>query len=187
MNLKVLIVEDQASHALSISRCLSEAGHQVLGVARDGLEACAMRRELDPDLVVMDIFLPKMNGIEAARAMNESEPLPVVLITGQVDPRFLAGAQDAGVYSYLAKPVESAILGPALELAFKNFRRVVKWEKKIIDLRGGLVEHRLLEHAKGILIDRHGISDAQAGQMLEQAADAPGLSMAQTAQKIIDG
>ncbi|MBI4798026.1 MAG: response regulator [Desulfarculus sp.] len=185
MSLGVLLVEDEAVQALALEQALKDLGHRVLGLAGDGRQACELCRKVRPDLVLMDIGLPGMDGIEAARVINLERPLPVVLITAHADRRFLERARRARVHSYLLKPVEAAVLGPAMELAYHNFTRERELERQVTDLREGLRAHKVLARAQGLLMDRHHINEQQAQQRLQGMAQAQGLELAQAAQAVL--
>lgn len=185
MSLAILVVEDEAAHALSLQQSLNTLGHRVLGLARDGREACQLRRELKPDLVLMDIRLPVMDGFKAAEIMNRLAPLPVVLVTAHADRSFLDRARLAGVCSYLLKPIDTAVLGPAIDLACQNFLRVRELERQVVDLREELRMRKLIERAKGVLMQRHGLSEAEALAQLEETARQKGVSLAHQAEELI--
>lgn len=186
MSLGVLVVEDEAVQALALERALGDLGHKVLGLAGDGRQACELCRRLRPDLVLMDIGLPGMDGIEAARVINLERPLPVVLITAHADRRFLERARRAQIHSYLLKPVETAVLGPALELAHHNFSRERELTRQVSDLRESLHARKVLARARGLLMDRHHIGEQEAQRRLRELAQAQGLDDLQAAQKVLD-
>lgn len=185
MSLGILVVEDEAAHALAMEKSLGALGHRVLGLARDGREACQLRRTLSPDLVIMDIRLPLLDGFKAAEIMNRQGPLPVVLVTAHASRAFIDRARMSGVWSYLLKPVETAVLGPAIDLALHNFLRVRELERQVVDLREELRNRKLIERAKGLLMERHRLSEAVALAMLEQEAAAKGVSLVQAAEAVI--
>jgi response regulator NasT len=185
MSLGILVVEDEATHALALEQSLAVLGHRVLGLARDGREACQLRRRLSPDLVIMDIRLPLLDGFKAAEIMNRQGPLPVVLVTAHANRSFVDRARLSGVWSYLLKPVETAVLGPAIELALHNFVRVRELERQVVDLREELRNRKLIERAKGLLMERHRFNEAVALAMLEQEASAKGIGLVQAAEAVI--
>lgn len=187
MSLNILLVEDEAAQALALEQALGGLGHRVLARASEGRQACRLCRELEPDLVLMDIGLPGMDGIEAARVMNLERPLPVVLVTAHAGRRFQERARQALVYSYLVKPVEADLLGPAIELAVQNFTKERELERQVTDLRQALQSRKLVERAKGLLMDRHRIGERQAGELLEKQARDQGLDLLQAAQALLAG
>lgn len=186
MSLNILLVEDEATQALALEQTLKGLGHRVLGLASEGRQACRLRRELQPDLVLMDIGLPGMDGIEAARVMNLENPLPVVLVTAHASRRFQERARLAQVYSYLVKPLEAGVLGPAIELAVQNFARERDLKRQVTDLRAALTTRKLLERARGLLMDRHQITGPEAQARLEEKALNLGLDLPGAAQVLLD-
>ncbi len=185
MSLKVLLVEDEGAQALALRQALEGLGHQVLAVASEGSQACRLCRELAPELVLMDIGLPGMDGLEAARVMNLERPLPVVLVTGQASRRFQERARQALVYSYLLKPVEAKVLGEAMELAVRNFAQERELKRQVTDLRQELRARKLVERARGLLMDRHRLSAEEAQVRLEREAEVRGLDLPAAAQALL--
>ncbi|MBI5523743.1 MAG: response regulator [Desulfarculus sp.] len=185
MSLGVLLVEDEAVQALALEQALRDLGHRVLGLAGDGRQACELCRQLRPDLVLMDIGLPGMDGIEAARVMSLERPLPVVLITAHADRRFLERARRANVHSYLLKPVETAVLGPAMDLAHHNFTRESELRREVTDLRESLHARKVLARAQGLLMDQHHIGEQEALRRLREMAQVRGLELVQAAQEVL--
>ncbi len=185
MKLGILLVEDEAAHALALRQALESLGHQVLAWARDGVEANLLRQETNPDLALVDIHLPTMDGIQAAQVMNRHQPLPVVLITGYAGQVFLDRAREAGVYSYLTKPVEAAVLGPAIEIAYQNFQRVQDLEQQVTDLREEIRARKIIERAKGLLMDSLGLGEAEAMTRLQQEARRLSLRLVEVAEGVI--
>ena len=183
MTLGVLLVEDDPSEAYFYQQALEAAGLSFLGAARDGGESLRLRRVLNPDVVLMNLFLPDRDGIQTAALLNREAPLPVVLITAVADSAFLAGSRDAGVYAYLIKPVQSA----ALELAHRNFQRLASLEKRVLNLGRELQRRRVLEQAGGILMQRRGLDADRAQRRLEAMAAAENKTPERIAQKIIAG
>lgn len=185
MKLSILVVEDEAVQALALGAALKELGHQVAALARDGEEACLLRAQLNPDLVVMDIQLPRLDGLSAAVAMNQSSPLPVILITAVNDHGFVERAADAGVYGFLVKPVDRAALGTSIELAWQGFQRVRALSRQVVELEDALRARKLIERAKGILMDRYKLSEPQAMTRLQQESRRQSLPMADIAQSVV--
>jgi response regulator NasT len=183
--LKVLVVEDEAPQALFLQRLVESLGHTVTGVAADGQAACRLRESGHPDLVLMDIRLPKMDGLAAARAMNRSRPLPIILVTAYADQGFREQAKEAGVYSYLMKPVERQVLGPAMEIAFESFARERELQRQVVDLRQEIETRKLTARAAGILMDRMHIDEKEARRRLESQAKAQKVSLAEAAHSVI--
>lgn len=186
VGLKVLLVEDEGAQALALEQTLRDLGHQVVGLAHDGAQACRLRRQLGPDLVLMDICLPGMDGLEAARLMNQEQPLPVVLVTGQGQDQFLERLARARVHGYLLKPVERQALGPCLELAMRLHQEEQGLSRQVVDLREALAQRKTLAKALGRLMDGLGLAEAPALELLERLARSQGLELARVAQQVLD-
>ena len=185
MSLAILLVEPDPDLARELERQLGAAGHRMAAVAATAAEACRLHRSLDPDLVLMEMLLPDRDGIQAAREMNQLQPLPVVLLTSLADRHLLAGAREAGVYSYLIKPVEPQVLGPALELAWESFQRLDTWQRRIGDLRRELEERRQRERAKGLVMARLGLDSNQAQALIQEQMRRHGCGPAEAAARIL--
>ncbi len=186
MSPDILLVEDDPALARELEERLLESGYGVVAVAGDGETGCRLRQRLDPELVLMELLLPDMDGIQAAREMNRAAPLPVVLLTRPADRHLLSGARQAGVYSYLIKPVESRVLAPVLELARQNFQRVHGWQRRIGSLRQALERRRRLEKAKGLLMSRLGLDPEQAQAMIQEEEAGSGCSPAEAVSRILE-
>jgi|Deesub1362A_J573_1020465.scaffolds.fasta_scaffold03030_5 response regulator NasT len=185
LSLRILVVEDEGAQAQALRLSLERLGHQVVAVCAEGSEACRLRAELQPDLVLMDLGLRGMDGLEAAARMNRASPLPVIIVTALADRRFLAAAREAGVYGYLLKPVEESLLGPAIEAAWQGFQRVRDLEQEVADLRQEIRTRKLVGRAVGIVMERLGMGEKQARRHLEAESRRQGLSLAQVAESVI--
>ena len=184
--LRVLLVEGRPEPARALIRDLEALEFMVAGVAGDGARACQLCAGLAPDLVLMAIDLPGGDGIQAARALLRQTPLPVVLLTDRADRGLLDRAQRAGVQSYLLKPVEAAVLGPALALAHHNFHRESRLACEVADLREGLRRRKLLERAKGLIMARLRVGEAEAQARLEVLSRDQGNSLHQAAEAVVE-
>ena len=185
LSLRILVVEDEGAQAQALCLGLERLGHQVVAVCAEGGEACRLRAERQPDLVLMDLGLRGMDGLEAAARMNQSSPLPVIIVTALADRRLLAAAREAGVYGYLLKPVEESLLGPAIEAAWQGFQRVRHLQQEVADLRREIHTRKLVGRAVGIVMERLGMDEKQARRHLETESRRRGLSLAQTAEAVI--
>lgn len=183
--IKVLLASAQAGEAADITRCLRALGHAVAGVAGDGPTACRLHHELRPDLAILAARLPGLNGVEAARRMNQRRPLPVVLIAadGGARPDGLEGL--AHVTAYLGPPWDPSLLGPALAMAWQNFHRLRRLEGRVEQLSQDLNQRKSIERAKGVIMEQRGLSLAQAQEALEQEARRQGVGLLQVALDVI--
>jgi two-component system, response regulator PdtaR len=184
--LKIIVAEDETLVALSIIAQLKELDYQVIGDATDGIEVVELCEQLRPDLVVMDINMPRLNGIEAAKLIKEKWQIPVVIVSGYSDEKLIKEATEAGVISYLIKPVTKQNLAPAIEVAVKNYDDFSAAREETNRLRQMLEERKLLERAKGILMAKVNITEAQAMKRLQKLSNDRNVRLAEIAKEIIN-
>ncbi len=167
--MRVVIAEDEALIRMDLREMLVEEGHDVVGEARDGAEAVAMARSLGPDIVFMDINMPGMNGIEAARILSEENIAPVVIVTAFSQTGHVESAADAGVMAYVVKPFTRADIVPAMHVAKSRFQEARALAAEVDDLTGRLETRKILDQAKGVLMS-HGMSEPEAFKRLQGLA-----------------
>jgi response regulator NasT len=184
-DLKIVIAEDETLVAMSIISQLQELGYQVVGDATDGLEAVELCEKLRPDLMIMDINMPRLNGIQAAKIIRERFQTPVVIVSGYSDENLIAEAAEAGVFNYLIKPVTKQNLAPAIEVALKNHSNYCQAREESNTLRKMLEERKLIERAKGILMDKNQINEAQAMKKLQKLSNDRNVKLIDTAKEVI--
>ena len=146
--LKIVIADDEAVIRMDLKEILREAGHEVVGETANGRRAVAIVREMHPDLVIMDIKMPDMDGIEAARLIAADHLAPVLLLTAFDDAELIERAKDAGVLAYLVKPVEEKNLFPAMEIALSRWQEMQSLEEELFAMRDSLETRKLLDRAK---------------------------------------
>lgn len=185
-NVKIVVAEDETLVALSIISQLKELGYQVVGDAVDGVEAVELCKKLQPDLVLMDVNMPRLNGIQAAKAIKEQCRIPVVVVTGYSDEKLITEAAEAGVFSYLIKPVTKQNLAPAVEVALKNHADYYQAMEESSQLRQMLEERKLIERAKGILMETGNLSEEEAMKKLQKISNDKNEKLAAVARKIIE-
>ncbi|MYB76741.1 MAG: response regulator, partial [Chloroflexi bacterium] len=159
---RILVVDDESIIRLDLRERLNELGYSVVGEAADGHMAVALARRLDPDLVLMDIKMPKMDGITAARVLLEERIAPIVLLTAFSDRELVEDAREAGVLGYISKPFREADLVPTLEVAIARFAELKAIELENVNLKDALETRRLVDRAKGMLMDSQGLTEAAA-------------------------
>jgi response regulator NasT len=158
----------------------------VIGDATDGVEAVELCGQLKPDLMIMDINMPRLNGIEAAKLIREKWQIPVVIVSGYSEEKLIKDATEAGVISYLIKPVTKQNLAPAIEVAVKNYGDFAAAREETNRLRQMLEERKLLERAKGILMAKINITEAQAMKRLQKLSNERNVRLAEIAKEIIN-
>jgi AmiR/NasT family two-component response regulator len=182
---RILIAEDESLPRLELKDMLENLGYQVVGEALDGRAAINLAREVRPDLVVMDIKMPELDGISAARILVEERISAVLLVSAYSDRDLVDGAKDAGVLGYVTKPFGEAQLVPALEVALARFREFLALEKDLGDARSALETRRAVDRAKGILMDRHGLKEEEAFRRIQKLSMDTRKSMKEVAEAIL--
>jgi response regulator NasT len=164
---------------------LERAGFEVVAEARDGLEAVALAERHHPDLAVMDVKMPRLDGIEAARRMLEQRQLPIVMLTAFSEADLVSRAIGAGVFGYLVKPFRESDLLPAIEAARARHAELVELRAESDSLREALESRKLIERAKGLLMERDGLSEAEAFARLRGASQSTGKPMRELAEAVV--
>src|SRR5207302_2064967 len=164
---------------------LPRLGHQVVSVAQSGTELLARCQADRPDLVITDIKMPDMDGIEAAQHLSRSDPLPVIPVTAYDDPELPTRAGDNHVLGYLVKPIKFQDLQPAITIAVRRFEEFQALNKETSDLRQALKDRKLIERAKGILMKRGSLDEATAFQRLQKMARDNNRKLVQIAEMVV--
>jgi two-component system, response regulator PdtaR len=184
---RVLIAEDEALIRLDLREMLEEEGFSVVGEAGDGEEAIALATELQPDLVICDVKMPKMDGITAAAHITGNRIAPVVMLTAFSQRDLVERARDAGAMAYLVKPFQKRDLLPAIEMATSRFAEIKALEAEVSGLRERLEARKLIERAKGALMSAHGMSEPEAFRWIQRAAMDNRTSMRAVAEVVLSG
>ena len=182
---RVLIADDESVIRMDLREMLTEAGYEVAAEAGSGDEALAAARAHRPDIAVVDIKMPGMDGIDAARAMIEEGICPVVLLTAYGQPELLARAKEAGVFGYVTKPFEERDLLPAIEIARSRYDEVTGLKQQVGDLQQAIETRKLVERAKGILMETQGLTEKQAFRRIQQESMNRRKSMREIAEAVI--
>jgi len=182
---RVVIADDESVICMDLREMLNNLGYLVVGEAGDGLSAVNLARELRPDVVLMDIKMPSMDGIDAARILTEEHIAPVVLLTAFSQRDLVERAKDAGVVGYLVKPIQENDLAPAIEIALARFVEFRELEKEVDTLQDQLETRKLVDRAKGILMDSQGLTEAAAFRRIQKMSMNTRKSMKEIAQAII--
>jgi response regulator NasT len=184
---RVLIAEDEALIRLDLKEMLTEEGYDVVGEAGDGEQAVALAVELKPDLVILDVKMPKKDGIEAAAEITESQIAPVVILTAFSQRDLIERASDAGAMAYLVKPFTKSDLLPAIELAVARYSEMVSLRAEVADITERLAVRKIIDRAKGLLQAKQKMTEPEAFRWLQRAAMDRRTSMKEIAQAVIDG
>jgi response regulator NasT len=184
---RVLIAEDEALIRLDLREMLQEEGFDVVGEAADGEQAVELAVELNPDLVICDIKMPKMDGIAAAAEIAEKRIAPVVILTAFSQRDLIERARDAGAMAYLVKPFQKRDLLPAIEMATSRFAEIRALESEVTNLRERLEARKLIERAKGVLMTEHRMTEPEAFRWIQRAAMDNRTSMRAVAELVLSG
>lgn len=184
-SLKIVIADDESIIRMDLRQMLEEAGHEVVAEATDGLQAIELARRFYPDLVIMDVKMPRMDGIEAAGIINNEHLAPVLLLTAYSQQDVVQAASASGVIAYLVKPIKEEQLFPAIEIAISRFGDIQELETQIARLKDTLEMRKLIERAKGILMELHGLNEDIAYKKLQQYAMNKRKSIKEIAQAVI--
>ena len=183
---RVVIAEDEALIRLDLAEMLREEGYQVVGEAGDGQEAVDLAESLRPDLVIMDVKMPRRDGIDAAAEIAAKRIAPVVLLTAFSQRDLVEKARDAGAMAYLVKPFSISDLVPAIEVALSRFTEITELEREVADLGDRLETRKLVERAKGLLQAKHGMTEPEAFTWMQRAAMDRRTSMKRVAVVVLE-
>ncbi len=183
--IRLVIADDESLIRMNLKETLVGLGYLVVGEAGDGVSAINLARELRPDLVMMDIKMPKLEGIQAAKILTQEKIAPVLLLTAYSDRELVERAREAGVVNYIVKPFRDAELLPAIEIALARYREFLEIEDQIQDLKETLDTRKLVERAKGILMDSQGLKEAEAFRKIQQLSMNTRKPMKEIAQAIL--
>ncbi|BFL88912.1 response regulator [Cutibacterium avidum] len=183
---RVVVAEDEALIRLDLVELLEEHGYEIVGQASDGEEAVRLANELEPDLVVMDVKMPKMDGITAADKIAEDRICAVVMLTAFSQRDLIKRAKEAGAMAYVVKPFDASDVIPAIEIAMARFAEIRGVEDEVIDLEERLESRKIVDQAKGILQTSLDLTEPEAFRWIQKTAMDLRKSMREVAQGVID-
>lgn len=183
---RVIVAEDESLIRIDIVETLRDNGFDVVGEAGDGETAVALAKELKPDLIVMDVKMPKLDGISAAEQINKEHIAPVVLLTAFSQKELVERATEAGALAYVVKPFTPNDLIPAVEIALSRWAQIVALESEVSDLAERFETRKIVDIAKGILNEKMGLSEPEAFRWIQKASMDRRLTMKDVAVTIID-
>ena len=184
---RVVIAEDEAIIRLDLKELLQEEGYDVVGETGRGDEAIELVRRLRPDLVILDIKMPGLDGLSAARQIAGERLSAVLMVTAFSQRELVEQARDAGALAYLVKPFQKSDLIPAIEVALGRFAELTSLERDVEDLQGRLEGRKTIDRAKGRLMDEHGMAEQDAWRFLQQSAMTNRVRIDEIAQQVVDG
>ena len=182
---RIIIADDESIVRADLKEMLTNLGYLVVGDVGDGESAVNLARELKPDVVLMDIKMPNMDGIQAAKILTEEQIAPVVLLTAYGQKELVDKAKEAGVVGYLVKPFREADLLPAIEVALSRFSEFRTVRQEVTDLQNALETLKLVERAKGILMDTQGMDENEAFRKIQKMSMNTRKPMKEVAEAII--
>jgi AmiR/NasT family two-component response regulator len=185
--IRVVIAEDEAIIRLDLKETLEEEGYEVVGQTGRGDEAVKLVEELQPDLAILDVKMPGMDGLEAAAQISAGKQAAVLILTAFSQRDLIEKARDAGALAYLVKPFQRSELIPAVEVALGRFQEMKALQDQNLSLAEQLETRKLVDRAKGTLMDKHGLSEAEAFRFVQKTAMDTRATLKSVAQDVIDG
>ncbi len=184
-SLKIVVADDELDMRDYFQQILPLLGHQVIGVARTGIELVELCASSHPDLVITDIKMPDMDGIDAAGRIYRQEAVPVILVSAYNDPEFIRRAEGDHIMAYLVKPIKQADLEPAIAIALRRFEQFQALRKETNDLKQALEDRKVIEKAKGILMKKANLDEHDAFRRLQKIASDKNRKLIEIAQMIL--
>jgi AmiR/NasT family two-component response regulator len=182
---RVLIAEDETIIRLDLAEMLARAGYEVCGEARDGIEAVELARSAHPDVAVLDVKMPRLDGIEAARRILDERPIPIVMLTAYGQEELVSRAVEAGVFGYLVKPFREADLVPAIQTARARHEQLAEVRAEADSLADALAARKAIERAKGLLMEKESLTEEDAFSRLRRASQVSGKPLLVVAEALI--
>ena len=187
MAIRIVLAEDEAIIRLDLRESLQEEGYEVVGDVGRGDKAVEMVEALRPDVAIFDIKMPGMSGLEAAKIVSDKKICPVVMLTAFSQREIIEQARDAGALAYLVKPFQKTDLVPAIELAIARFAELRSLSGEVAALGAQLETRKLIDRAKGVLLDKHRFSESDAFAFIQSMAMSQRMKMSDIAEQIIAG
>ena len=183
--MRILIAEDETIIRLDLRALLEKAGFEVCAEAKDGVEAVELARSEQPELAVLDVKMPRLDGIDAARQILDERPIPIVMLTAYGQDELVARAVEAGVFGYLVKPFREADLLPAIMAARARHEELAALREEAESLAEALAARKSIERAKGLLMEKEGLSEQEAFERLRRASQLAGRPLRVVADALI--
>ncbi|HEY1366573.1 MAG TPA: response regulator [Gaiellaceae bacterium] len=183
--MRILVAEDETIIRLDLRDLLERAGFEVCAEAKDGVEAVELAEAERPDLAILDVKMPRLDGIEAARRILDSRPIPIVMLTAYGQDELVARAVEAGVFGYLVKPFREQDLLPAIKAASARHDELAALREEASSLAEALAARKVIERAKGLLMAKEGLSEADAFARLRKASQSSGRPLKVVAEALV--
>ncbi len=183
--MRVLVAEDETLIRLDLTGMLQSAGFEVCAEARDGVEAVELARSELPDLAVLDVKMPRLDGIESARRILDERPIPIVIVSAYTETSLVERAAEAGVFGYLSKPFREEDLLPAIATARARFGQLAAVRDQVETLAEALAARKVIERAKGILMEKDGLTEDAAFSRLRKASQTSGRPLRVIAEAVV--
>jgi response regulator NasT len=183
--LRIAVADDEADMLEYYRTILPELGHMVVAVAETGRELLEKCREHRPDLVITDIKMPEMDGLDAATRLDRDGPTPVILVSGHYDAEFIRRAEDNHVLSYLIKPIKQANLATAIAIAMRRFEQFQELRREAKDLKQAMEDRKLIERAKGLIMKKASLDEAEAFERLQKLASEQNRKLVEVARMLL--
>ena len=184
---RIVVAEDEAIIRLDLAEMLAEAGYEVVGQASNGEQAVELATSLRPDLVIMDVKMPVLDGISAAEQIGKERICPVVMLTAFSQTELVERARDAGVMAYVVKPFTAQDVTPAIDIAMSRWGEIMQLESEIADLGERLATRKAVDRAKGVLMAKLKITEAEAFRWVQKTAMDRRMSMRDVAEAVVAG
>lgn len=182
---RIVIADNESIIRMDLRELLEEAGHQVVGEGANGKKAVELARKLKPDLIILDIKMPEMDGITAAKIIDDEKIAPVILLTAFSQSEIVERAKDSGVLAYLVKPVQESNLFPAMEIALSRWQEMQDLEDQLFKVKDSLENRKTLDRAKGILMDAYNITESEAFRRIQKYSMSKRKTIKEVAEAII--
>ena len=182
---RIVIADNESIIRMDLRELLEEAGRQVVGEGANGKKAVELARKLKPDLIILDIKMPEMDGITAAKIIDDEKIAPVILLTAFSQSEIVERAKDSGVLAYLVKPVQESNLFPAMEIALSRWQEMQDLEDQLFKVKDSLENRKILDRAKGILMDAYNITESEAFRRIQKYSMSKRKTIKEVAEAII--
>lgn len=182
---RILLVEDESIMRMDVKEMLVEGGYDVIGDVADGEKAVELAHTMQPDLIIMDVKMPKMNGIKASKIISKSLFIPILLLTAYSQRDLIEEAKNAYITGYLIKPIRESDLIPAVEIALTQAKRLSSLQDDVRTLERKLQERKTVERAKGLMMETYNLTEEEAYQRMRKDSMSNRLTMEETARRIL--